>query len=179
MTDSVASEAGQQSCGPALDTDRLFAEIRLFGFDRRQNLVVTYLVWFGSSRDAAFDARAQAMLDGWRVTLHGDGTGWVARLSRQGPVRVSRLRLDAVWVERFAAELGGVVRGVAVEDLDCPGYPGSRNWDTRYRDTQNGDTRDWDSPAAGAAGPNRKEPGSRTVQIPQRAALSAQVARRA
>jgi hypothetical protein len=145
MSDSVPPEVGQQTCGSVLDTDRLYAEIRLLGFDRRQNLVMTYLIWFGSSRDAAFDARARAIWDGWRVTLHGDGTGWVARLSRQGPARVSLLRLDAAWVERFAAQFGGVVRGVAVEDLDCPGYWDSRYWDSRQRDSQYWHSRHWDS----------------------------------
>jgi hypothetical protein len=122
MNDSVATEARRQTSGTVLDTDKLLTDLRTLGLDLGRNLCMTYLVWFGSSRDAAFEGQGRAERDGWRATLHGDGTGWVVRLSRHGPARTPRLRLDAAWVERFAAELGGLVRGVAVEDLSRPGY---------------------------------------------------------
>lgn len=80
---------------------------------------MTYLVEMGRERDDAFQARQQAIDDGWRTSLYADGSGWVVRLNRVAALGPHLLTRDQRYVEALAQAFGGVVRGFTVEPIDA------------------------------------------------------------
>lgn len=111
--DDVPREPGQ-----GLDVVALHAALRRRGFDLRRAAFVSYFLETGPDRDTAFAVLAAAADDGWQPTLFGDDSGWVVRVSRNGPVRRDVLEQDRVRVERLARAHAAHARGVVVEDPD-------------------------------------------------------------